>query len=132
MANMAAIIANRGFYYRPHIVKGFSDSTMSLANEYRTPKRVQIDDRHFDPVIEGMSRSVSMGTSRAAQLKDIEVCGKTGTSENAHGKDHSVFYAFAPRENPKIAIAVFVENGGWGATYGALFEGGNRPFSPLD
>ncbi len=119
MANMAAIIANRGFYYRPHIIKKFSDPAISLPNEYRTPKRVQIDDRHFDPVIEGMSRSVSMGTSRVAQLRDIEVCGKTGTSENPHGKDHSVFYAFAPRENPKIAIAVFVENGGWGATYAA-------------
>lgn len=119
MANMAAIIANRGFYYRPHIIKKFSDPAMSLPNEYRTPKRVQIDDRHFDPVIEGMSRSVSMGTSRAAQLREIEVCGKTGTSENPHGKDHSVFYAFAPRENPKIAIAVFIENGGWGATYAA-------------
>lgn len=119
MANLAAIIANRGYYYRPHIVKGFSDSSIPLNAEYRTPKRVMIDDRHFDPVIEGMSRSVSMGTSRAAQIRDIEVCGKTGTSENPHGKDHSVFYAFAPRENPKIAIAVFIENGGWGGSYAA-------------
>ncbi|MBK8502262.1 MAG: hypothetical protein IPL46_08665 [Saprospiraceae bacterium] len=83
------------------------------------PKRVKIDDKHFDPVIEGMALSVSMGTSRVAQIKGVEVCGKTGTSENPHGKDHSVFYAFAPRENPKIAIAVFIENGGWGGSYAA-------------
>lgn len=119
MANLAAIIGNRGFFYRPHLVKGFTDPKIPLPSQYRTPKRVKIDDKHFDPVIEGMSRSVSMGTSRAAQIKDIEVCGKTGTSENPHGKDHSVFYAFAPRENPKIAIAVFIENGGWGGSYAA-------------
>jgi len=119
MANLAAIIGNRGFYYKPHIVKGFSNSEITLPSKYRTPKRVKIEDKHFDPVIEGMSRSVSMGTSRAAQIRDIELCGKTGTSENPHGKDHSVFYAFAPRENPKIAIAVFIENGGWGGSYAA-------------
>ncbi|MCB0667808.1 MAG: penicillin-binding protein 2 [Saprospiraceae bacterium] len=119
MANLAAVIGNRGFYYKPHIVRGFSDPSIPLENEYLTPKRVKIDDKHFDPVIEGMSRSVSMGTSRAAQIRDVEVCGKTGTSENPHGKDHSVFHAFAPRQNPKIAIAVFIENGGWGGSYAA-------------
>ncbi|MCB0685548.1 MAG: penicillin-binding protein 2 [Saprospiraceae bacterium] len=119
MANLAAIIGNRGFYYKPHLVKAFSDESIPLPTQYRTPKRVKIDDKYFDPVIEGMAKSVSMGTSRAAQLRDIEVCGKTGTSENPHGKDHSVFYAFAPRENPKIAVAVFIENGGWGGSYAA-------------
>ncbi|NND31922.1 MAG: penicillin-binding protein 2 [Saprospiraceae bacterium] len=123
MANLAATIGNRGFYFRPHLLKGFLDPSIELPSQYRTPKRVKIDDRHFDPVIEGMARSVSMGTSRSAQIKNIEVCGKTGTSENPHGKDHSVFYAFAPRENPKIAIAVFIENGGWGGSYAAPIAG---------
>jgi len=119
MANLAAIIANRGYYYKPHLMKGYTDSTLQIPRQFLTPKRVKIDDRHFDPVIEGMSRSVSSGTSRSAQIRGIEVCGKTGTSENPHGKDHSVFYAFAPRENPKIAVAVFVEHGGWGGSYAA-------------
>jgi penicillin-binding protein 2 len=123
MANLAAIIGNRGYYYRPHLIKGYSNSELELPNLYRTPKRVKIDDQHFDPVIEGMARSVSMGTSASAQIRGVEVCGKTGTSENPHGKDHSVFYAFAPRENPKIAIAVFIENGGWGGSYAAPIAG---------
>ncbi len=123
MANLAAIIANRGYYYRPHVLKGLKDGALELPEAYRKPQKVGIDDQHFDPVIEGMSRSVSMGTSRNAHVPGSEVCGKTGTSENPHGKDHSVFFAFAPREQPKIAIAVFVENGGWGGTYAAPIAG---------
>ncbi len=119
MANLAAVIGNRGYYYRPHIAKGFTDPDLSIARPYLTPKRVKIDDHHFDPVLDGMERSVTHGTSRAAQIPRVRVCGKTGTSENPHGKDHSVFYAFAPREKPKIAIAVFIENGGWGGSYAA-------------
>ncbi len=119
MANLAAIIANRGFYYRPHLVKRFSDPNVSLPRRYLTPKRVQIDDAHFNPVIEGMEQSVLAGTSTMARIPGISVCGKTGTSENSHGKDHSVFYAFAPKDDPKIAIAVFIENGGWGGSYAA-------------
>ncbi len=119
MANLAAIIGNRGFYYRPHLLKQFKDSSIPLPRRFLTPKRVQIDDRHFDPVIDGMELSVSNGTSQMANIPGVRVCGKTGTSENPHGKDHSVFYAFAPRENPRIAVAVYVENGGWGGTYAA-------------
>lgn len=119
MANLAAIIGNRGYYFRPHILKNVKDSTAIKDRRYLTPKRVQIEDKHFDPVIEGMFRSVQTGTSTSAQIRDISVCGKTGTSQNPHGKDHSVFYAFAPRENPQIAIAVFIENGGWGGSYAA-------------
>lgn len=119
MANLAAIIGNRGFYFRPHLAKRFSDSQVSLPRRYLTPKRVKIDDQHFDPVLDGMEQSVISGTSTMAQIPGVRVCGKTGTSENNHGKDHSVFYAFAPREKPKIAIAVFIENGGWGGSYAA-------------
>ncbi len=119
MANLAAIIANRGFYYRPHLIRRFSDPSVEIPRKYLTPNTVRIDDQHFDPVILGMARSVSRGTSTMAQIPGVEVCGKTGTSENSHGKDHSVFYAFAPRENPQIAIAVFIENGGWGGSYAA-------------
>ncbi len=119
MANLAAIIGNRGFYFRPHLLKRFADSSVPLPRRFLNPKRVRIDDKHFDPVIEGMERSVIQGTSTFAGVPGIRVCGKTGTSQNAHGKDHSVFYAFAPREKPKIAIAVYIENGGWGGSYAA-------------
>ena len=80
-----------------------------------------INYKHFDPVIEGMRRVVNEpgGTGKMAQLSDILVCGKTGTVQNPHGEDHSVFFAFAPMKNPKIAVAVFVENAGWGGTWAA-------------
>lgn len=119
MANLAAIIGNRGFYFRPHLLKRFADPSIPLPHRFLSPKRARIDDQHFDPVIQGMERSVSRGTSTFAGVPGIKVCGKTGTSENPHGKDHSVFYAFAPQENPQIAIAVYIENGGWGGSYAA-------------
>ncbi len=77
-----------------------------------------IERRHFEAVAEGMRMAVTGGTCRRAALPDIEVCGKTGTAQNPHGKDHSAFMGFAPYHNPKIAVCVYVENGGWGATYG--------------
>jgi penicillin-binding protein 2 len=80
---------------------------------------VPIDPEFFDPVIDGMERAVSAGTATSAYLSTVSICGKTGTSQNPHGEDHSVFYAFAPKDNPKIAIAVYVENAGWGGTYAA-------------
>ncbi len=119
MANLAAIIGNRGKYIIPHLIKGFADPSIELPEKFKTYQRVDIDHKHFDPVIDGMARSVTTGTSRAALIPGIEVCGKTGTSQNPHGKDHSVFYAFAPRKNPQIAVAVFIENGGWGGSYAA-------------
>lgn len=117
MANLAAIIANKGKYYTPHLAKRFSDTTQ-IDSTFRTVKSVGISSYHFDPVIDGMERVVNYGTARNAYIPDIKICGKTGTSQNA-GKDHSIFMAFAPKENPKIALAVYIENGGFGATFAA-------------
>jgi len=113
MANLATVIANRGYYYPPHLIKKYLNTTEPIDIKFRTKRKVRIDYRYFDPVIDGMQLAVEAGTARAAILPGITVCGKTGTSQN-RGKDHSVFFGFAPRENPKIAIAVYVEHGGWG------------------
>lgn len=118
MANLAAILANRGYYFTPHLLRA-SDETSPQFKRYQDKYFAGIDEEHFPPVIEGMERAISNGTAGLAYIPDIKVCGKTGTSENPHGKDHSVFYAFAPREDPKIAIAVYIENGGWGGSYAA-------------
>jgi penicillin-binding protein 2 len=122
MANLAAIIGNRGFWYIPHLNRGFRDGTL-IPEKFRVRHRVAIDRQHFEVVAAGMQRCVNAGTARIAQVPNIEICGKTGTSQNPHGDDHSVFFAFAPRENPKIAIAVYVENAGWGASYAAPIAG---------
>lgn len=120
MANLAAILANRGHYYLPHLVKSFGNPDRSIPQKYLDKKEVPIDKEYFEPVIEGMERAVNAGTATMARIPGISVCGKTGTSQNGKDrKDHSVFFAFAPRENPKIAIAVFIENAGWGGTYAA-------------
>ncbi len=112
MANLAAIMANRGYYYIPHLVKSIGIDGEPLP-KFRQKIQVGVDSAYFVPVIDGMSQAV-YGTAQRAVIPGIEVCGKTGTAENPHGPDHSVFMAFAPRENPKIAIAVYVENAGWG------------------
>lgn len=119
MANLAATIANRGFYHDPHLVKaiyGDQDSVIQ-ADVHQT----DIDRHYFDAVVDAMQWVVEKpgGTARRARIDSIAVCGKTGTAENPHGEDHSVFIAFAPRENPKIAIAVYVENAGFGGTWAA-------------
>jgi penicillin-binding protein 2 len=119
MANMAAVIANRGFYINPHFIKAFKNSQKKIPQRYRKKNEVDIDQQHFKPVIDGLEKAVAEGTARLAYIPGTRVCGKTGTSENPHGKDHSVFFAFAPRENPQIAIAVYIENGGWGGSYAA-------------
>lgn len=112
MANLAALIANRGYYIRPHVIR--------TGNDTLTPINSGIDSIYFEPVIEGMQLVVDAGTARRAYTKDIVICGKTGTVENNKGKDHSVFIAFAPRENPKIALACIVENSGnYGGTWAA-------------
>ncbi len=121
MANLAALIANRGFYYTPHLAKAFSKS-FDIDQKYKTKKNVRIDDVHFEKVIEGMHRVTTQGTGTLASVPGIEVCGKTGTSQNK-GKDHSVFFAFAPKDDPKIAIAVYVENGGFGGSIAAPIAG---------
>lgn len=121
MANMTAAIANKGYYYIPHIVRSIGDNE-SIDQKFLTKQVVNIDTALFRPIIEGMEEAVNGGggaTASVAALRDITVCGKTGTAQNPHGKDHSVFVAFAPKDDPKIAIAVFVENAGFGATYAA-------------
>jgi penicillin-binding protein 2 len=117
MANIAAIIANKGWFYTPHFVKSIGES--GPLEKFKTIHKTMVDAKHFDPVIEGMRRVVNEngGTARMARLEDIVICGKTGTVQNPHGEDHSVFIAFAPMDNPKIAIAVFVENAGFGGTW---------------
>jgi penicillin-binding protein 2 len=121
MANMTAAIANRGYYYVPHIVKSIGQDK-PIDKRFLTKQLINIDPANFETIILGMEAAVNGeggATARIAALKDIIVCGKTGTAQNPHGKDHSVFIAFAPKDNPRIAIAVFVENAGFGATYAA-------------
>lgn len=116
IANLCATIANRGYYRIPHIVKAIEDSVIDP--KYKEVHRPQIKRKYYEEVAEGMRMAVLGGTCRTANLPDIEVCGKTGTAQNPHGKDHSAFMGFAPYRNPKIAIAVYVENAGFGATFG--------------
>ncbi|MDP9047087.1 MAG: penicillin-binding protein 2 [Bacteroidota bacterium] len=118
MANVECTIANHGYYYRPHLIKAIGDKQITKA-EYTQKNYVGIDSGYFEPVIDGMQRVVESGTAAAARIPGIVMCGKTGTAQNPHGKNHSIFVAFAPRDHPKIAIAVIVENSGFGATYAA-------------
>lgn len=123
LANMAAAIGNRGYYYTPHIIKNIEGET--ILSKYTTPKYTTIDKRHFEPVIQGMFDVYNKGTAEYLQVPGIEICGKTGTAENymkidsvkTQLTDHSIFVAFAPKDNPTIAIAVFVENGYWGSRF---------------
>ncbi len=116
IANLCATIANRGWFYTPHVVKEIEDTV--LPQTYRTKHTPHIDRRYYDIVAEGMRMAVTGGTCRAANLPGLEVCGKTGTAQNPHGRDHSAFIGFAPYKNPKIAVAVYVENAGYGAAFG--------------
>lgn len=116
LANFASIIANRGYYYTPHIIKEIVGQD-SIDIKYRTRHYTSIDSKHFETIIKGMWRGVNRdGTCQTAKLPGYDVCGKTGTAQNPLGDDHSTFISFAPRNNPKIAIAVYVEHGVWGAT----------------
>lgn len=116
IANLCASIANRGWFITPHVVKEIQDTVMPA--EYIEKHYPTIDRQHFVDVAEGMRMAVTGGTCRLANLRDIEVAGKTGTAQNPHGKDHSAFIGFAPYDDPKIAICVYVENAGFGATFG--------------
>jgi penicillin-binding protein 2 len=119
MANFVTVIANRGWYYTPHYIREIDGEPISDTT-YTTKRITGIDAVHFEKVVDGMYRVVEGGTGRGVRFSpDIEVCGKTGTAENPHGKDHSIFIAFAPKENPKIAMAVYVENVGFGSTWAA-------------
>lgn len=116
-ANLAATIANRGYYYAPHVVKEIQDTP--LDSIYVNKHYTGINQGHYESIVEGMARAVTGGTARGANmLPEIEVCGKTGTAENPHGKDHSIFMGFAPKDKPQVAVFVIVENAGFGATYG--------------
>ncbi len=122
LANVMAIIANRGYFYTPHIVRKINNEVTPF-KEFTVPKYTTIDEKHFEPIIQGMNTAYNAGTARGTKIEGIEVGAKTGTAENfvrIDGKrmqltDHSIFVAFAPIEDPKIAIAVFVENGYYGA-----------------
>lgn len=119
IANLMAIIGNKGYYKLPHIVKSINGTDDDIDEKYKILHGTLIDKENFDAVIKGMQSVVEEGTARLAQLKGIIVCGKTGTVENPHGADHSIFAAFAPKDTPTIAIAVVVENAGYGATWAA-------------
>ena len=116
MANLAAIVANRGYYYIPHIIKHI-EGRDSIDRKFYERHYTLVDSVHFVPIVEGMWRGVNVaGTSGKARLEGYDVCGKTGTAENPNGKDHSTFLSFAPKNDPKIAISVYVEHGGFGAS----------------
>ena len=115
IANLAATIANRGYFITPHMVKHIQGEPLDTL--YTNRRYTMVERRHYETVVEGMRRAVLAGTCRSGNIPGIEVCGKTGTAQN-RGHDHSVFMGFAPMDEPKIAVAVYVENGGWGADYG--------------
>ncbi len=120
LANMAAAIGNEGFYYPPHLIKSFSDGS-PIDSVMTTKKVINIKAEHFKDVKVGMCRVFDgeSGTARFSKIDGIQVAGKTGTAENPHGDDHSLFMGFAPADNPKIAIAVVVENAGFGSQWAA-------------
>ena len=116
MANMVAAVANRGHYRIPHVVKRIHDRD-SIDSRFYQDFYTKIAPRYFDPIIEGMYRAVNEGG--VAMVPGLDICGKTGTAQNPHGADNSAFFCFAPRHQPKIAVSVYIENGGFGATVAA-------------
>jgi penicillin-binding protein 2 len=120
---MMAAVANRGYYYTPHIVKSIKDQ--KLDKKFTTKHYTTIDKQYYEPIIQGLEDVYNFGTASGFRVEGLKICGKTGTAENKiriagktfQLKDHSIFVAFAPRENPKIALAVFIENSGYGATW---------------
>ncbi len=113
MANLAAIFANKGYYYTPHLVKAIDGNPKKIPAKFQQKISVGVDARHFDLIQDAMAEAL-YGTANRAVMTDLVIAGKTGTAQNPHGEDHSVFIAFAPKDNPTIAIAVYVENAGWG------------------
>lgn len=120
MANLAAIMANRGYYYIPHVVKSIAGRD-SIDSRFYEKNYTMVDTKYFEPIVEGMYNAVNKpgGTGFRVQVPGLNICGKTGTSQNPQGADHSVFICFAPRDNPKIAVAVYVEHGRFGASAAA-------------
>ena len=120
IANLSAIIANRGWYITPHIIKDSED--LAIDDKYRVKHYTDVEPKYFEKAVKGMSMAVSGtvqdgATATMARIPGGEGCGKTGTAENPNGEDHSVFICFAPRENPQIAVAAYVENAGFGGTW---------------
>lgn len=124
MANITATIANRGYYFTPHIMKSI-EGKGNIDSTYAIKKFTSVSPKNFEIIIDGMENVIKStdGTAHNIFSDSIMMCGKTGTAQNPHGKDHSIFIAFAPKNNPKIAIAVYVENGGWGSTWAAPIAG---------
>jgi penicillin-binding protein 2 len=118
LANVGSIFANRGYYYTPHLIKKMGDK-ITTRTQYLNKKTVLDDTAYFNSIVSALADVVKAGTATMARSQVIEICGKTGTAENPHGKDHSLFFGFAPKNNPKIAIGVVMENAGWGATAAA-------------
>jgi penicillin-binding protein 2 len=124
MANIAAIIANRGYYFTPHIIKSI-EGNKNIDSTYTRKKFSSVRPENFEIIINGMENAIKStdGTAHNIFSDSISMCGKTGTAENPHGEDHSIFIAFAPKNKPTIAIAVYVENGGFGSKWAAPIAG---------
>jgi penicillin-binding protein 2 len=120
IANLGATIANRGYFYVPHVVKEIQNDNLDTL--YTRRHYTMAHEDHYEYVVQGMRAAATGGTCRALAQYDFDACGKTGTAQN-RGRDHSVFMGFAPMDKPKIAVAVYVENGGWGADYGVPLGG---------
>lgn len=120
MANLSTILANRGYFYTPHLLKRI-EKTDTIPSIFKIKHQVGVEAKYFTPIVEGMLKVVEEagGTARRAKIDSIQVCGKTGTAQNPHGEDHSIFISFAPKDHPKIAIAVYIENAGFGGTWAA-------------
>ncbi|KAA3644474.1 MAG: penicillin-binding protein 2 [Bacteroidetes bacterium] len=123
MANMVATIANRGYYLTPHVAKMIDNQPIQKLDSFVLKHETGIEEKYFDEVVEAMFQVVQKGTGTSAKIDSIQVCGKTGTVQNPHGQDHSTFIAFAPKDDPKIAISVYVENGYWGSRWAAPIAG---------
>lgn len=119
MAHLAAILANNGRFYYPHLLRRYRGDSTGIDPHFTTPHEVPINKKFFPPVIAGLDQVIRYGTASSSYIPGISLCGKTGTSQNPHGKDHSVFFGFAPKENPKIAIAIYIENAGFGGDFAA-------------
>ena len=122
LANLCATVANRGFYYIPHIIK--DSEGVEIDEKYHQKQYTMVDTSYFKTIVNGMFRAVnsgfgSGGTASVAEVKGLDICGKTGTAQNPHGDDNSVFICFAPKDNPKIAVAAYIENGSFGARWAA-------------
>lgn len=118
IANVAATLANRGYYMTPHLVRPVAGQLNQIEKH-----EIPVDRKYFDVVVDGMAMAALSGTARGAAIDSVVICGKTGTAQNPHGDDHSIFMIFAPKDNPKIAMAVYIENGGFGAQFAVPIAG---------